>query len=255
MAVYDTEENGRSEYTKRTLDSLKQTVDFNKHRLFLVLNRCCDLTVNFVIEWSNLMKDNNGYTLVFLQKNVGTARAVNMGIRMLKPGENVIKIDNDVVINSSGWVEEMEEVIARDPSIGIVGLKRKDLRQTPYDVDPQFRSELRQLPHEPGERWIVVEETNDIMGTCTMLSSALIDKVGGYMQYGVYGFDDTLMNLRAGLAGFRKCFLPHIDIDHIDTGEGIYSIEKQQLAAIAWPEYHKLHAAYCDGSRPLFEEI
>lgn len=102
---------------------------------------------------------------------------------------------------------------------------------------------------------MIVEVTNDIMGTCTMLSSRLLDTIGGYFQGDgvVYSFDDTLLNLRAGLARFKKCFLPHIDIDHIDTGLNPYSQEKIQLANKAWKGYHELHKAYITGERPLFE--
>lgn len=268
MCCYDTEENGRSEYTKLTLESLADTVDWKKHKIIVIDNNSCKETKTIINKYKDIQGFNSIvysgiefkkkhllYSVITLSENVGTARGINMGLRMRKPGENCIKIDNDVVIHDPNWVEQMEEVIARCPEYGIVGLKRKDLRQTPYDADPNFRSELRQLPHEAGQSWIVVEETEDIMGTCTMLSSTLIDKIGGYAQPKNYAFDDTLLNLRAGLAGFKKCFLPHIEITHLDRGDNPYSQEKIQIANEAWPEYHKLHKAYIDGTRPLYEEI
>lgn len=259
MAVFDTEKNGRSEYTEKTLYSLNNTVDFSKHNLVIIDNASCEKTKS---KLNDFFLDGNGKffgakkpTLITLSENIGTARAINLGIKLRKNGEHIIKIDNDVVIKDIDWADQMEEVIKIDPAIGIVGLKRKDLRQTPYDPDPNFRSELRQLPHNPGEPWIIIEETQDIMGTCTMLSSKLIDTIGGYVSPMVYAFDDTIYNLRAGLAGFKKCFLPHIDIEHIDTGNNPYSQEKIAIANEAWPKYHKLHQAYIDGTRPLYEEI
>lgn len=252
MAVFDTEENERSDYTDQTLISLRETVDFTKHKLVVADNGSCDLTKR-VLKRYQFITDN--FTIITLSENVGTAKAVNFGLKLRIPGETAIKIDNDVVIHQSGWVDEMEETIRRAPEYGIIGLKRKDLRQTPYDPDPNYKSELIQLLHQPGETWITVEETNDIMGTCTMFSSALLDKIGGMVQSGIYGFDDQLMALRSRLAGFKNCFLPHINIDHIDTGLNSYSQEKIRLANEAWPEYHKLHLSYCDGSRGLYEEL
>jgi GT2 family glycosyltransferase len=264
MAVYDTEENGRSEYTERTIKSLSQTVDWSRHRLVIIDNSSCEETKN---KLSNLKAISNtalagnfgyrilGVTIITLSENIGTARAINMGIKLRNPGEHIIKIDNDVEIYSSGWVDEMEEVIQRDQTIGIVGLKRKDLAQYPTNPDLTFKSELRMLNHVPGQRWIVVEECADIMGTCTMLSSKLLDTIGGFAQPLCYAFDDTLMSLRAGLAGFKKCFLPHIEIDHIDTGANPYSQEKVKIANDAWPEYHVWHDAYCTGKRSLYEQI
>lgn len=251
MAVYDTEENGRSEYTERTLESLYNTVNWDKHRFVLIDNGSCEKTRDIIYK-SKLCTFCN---IIYNVENVGTARAINMGIKLRTPGEHIIKIDNDVEIHSYGWVDEMEEAIARDQTIGIVGLKRKDLAQYPTNPDLTFKSELRMLDHTPGQRWIVVEECADIMGTCTMLSSKLLDTIGGFAQPLCYAFDDTLMSLRAGLAGFKKCFLPHIEIDHIDTGANPYSQEKVKIANDAWPEYHIWHDAYCTGKRSLYEEI
>lgn len=251
MAVFDTEENGRSEYTERTLESLMYTVDLcNEHRLIIIDNNSCDKTKKILEAYTN-----PSCSVITLTENVGTAHAINMGIKLRTPGEHIIKIDNDVVIHSSGWVDEMEEAIGRDPAIGIVGLKRKDLAQYPTNPNLTFKSELRMLDHAPGQRWIVVEECADIMGTCTMLSSKLLDTIGGFAQPLCYAFDDTLMSLRAGLAGFKKCFLPHIEIDHIDTGANLYSQDKIKIANDAWPEYKIWHESYCTGERSLYEEI
>lgn len=253
MCVYCTKTNDRADYLRRCIYSLHNTVDFTKHRLVLIINGTTIQSERFI----DFAKKTLGATIIRPNENIGTARGINMALALRNDGENCIKCDEDVVWHENGWADQLEEVIKIDQTIGIVGLKRKDLRQTPYDPDPSFKSELRQLPHLPGERWIIVEETNDIMGTCTMLSSNLLDKIGGYYQGegNVYAFDDTLINLRAGLAGFKKCFLPHIEIDHIDTGGSPYSQEKIELANKAWPGYHLLHQAYIEGTRPLFEAL
>lgn len=246
MCCYDTEENGRSEYTRRTLQCLCETVNWQKHSIVVVDNNSCEETkkeISFIKELG---------TLITLKENVGTAKAVNLGIKLRKEGEYVLKVDNDVVIHKSGWVDELEEAIEREPTIGVLGLKRKDLRQTPYDPDPNFKSELIQLPHESGQKWITVERTNDIMGTCTMLNWRLLDKIGYYHQPGKYGFDDTLMNLRSLLAGFINCFLPHINMDHIDAGGNDYVNVKQQQAGAVWDDYRHMHDDYVNGVLPLY---
>jgi GT2 family glycosyltransferase len=251
MAVYDTEENGRLEYTKETLLCLRDTVDWEKHRMVISDNGSCDESKNIILTYGSLI----GAHVIHNGENLGTAKGVNKGLALRKPQEYCIKLDNDIKIHSSGWVDEMEEAIERDPNIGVLGLKRKDLRQTPHDPDPDFRSELIQLPHKHGERWVVVERSRDIMGTCTMLNWRLIDKVGGYATPYVYSFDDTMMNLRSILAGFYNAFLPHIELDHIDRGDNGYVKQKQEIAAQSWPEYHKWHQQYIDGVRPLYETI
>ncbi len=250
MCCYDTEENGRTEYTRRTLESLLFTVDWSKHRLIIVDNNSCEST-------KSLLKNHKlpEWGLITLSKNIGTALGINMGLRMRNPQEFCAKLDNDVVIHQNDWVDEMEEVIERDPTIGIVGLKRKDINFDANNENENYRSKIIQLSHHPGQRWITVEGGGQIMGTCTMFNWRLIDKIGGMKQVGVYGMDDTLYDLRSQMAGFWNCYLPHINIDHIDTGENPYTQIKHKQAGEVWHEYTQLHEAYTTGARPLYEEI
>jgi GT2 family glycosyltransferase len=257
VAVYDTEENKRSEYTKRTLVSLLKTVDFNKHRLFVIDNASCEDTKDFLRnDFMAAIKikgfDPENFMLITSDKNLGTSGAINLAWLYREPYEHVIKMDNDVVINQTGWVEQMEEAIARDPQIGIIGLKRKDIIQTPWHPDPNFRSELIMLPHENGQRWICVERTQDIIGTCTMFNSALLDKTGYSYQPGLYGYEDVLFCHRSHIAGFYNCFLNHIDIDHIDTGGGEYQHWKEKHSGEHTAEMIQVFKEYVNGTRPIY---
>lgn len=243
MVAFDTEENGRSEYTLKTLDSLTKTVDWNKHRLIVVDNGSCQATKDILEDYKEWRGFHYFPTIITLSENVGTARGINFGLQQRLPGEACVKLDNDVVINSSGWVDEMEEVLRRDPTIGIVGLKRKDV---------DFNGTYIALPHQPGERWVTVEGGGQIMGTCTMFNSALIDKIGYSWQPMTYGLEDTLTDLRSQLAGFWNCYLPHIDIDHLDRGDNPYTQEKHEIARQSWPEYMKYHEGYKNGTIPLY---
>lgn len=253
VVCYDTEENGRSEYTDKTLRSLMYSVDFEKrHRLAVVDNGSCQQTKDILRHYKNYIPQ---MTLITLPDNLGTSKGLNEGIRLRKEHEHVCKCDNDVEIPKEGWLDELEEAIERDPEIGILGLKRKDLIQSPDHESEQYRSHFKMLNHIPGQRWITVEVTNDIMGTCTLFNWRLIDKIGGSAQPGLYGLEDCLYCLRSHLAGFYNAFLSHIEINHLDRGDNPYVQEKQRQAGEAWPIYHEWHKAYIDGTRPLYEEI
>lgn len=228
MAVHDTEENGRTEYTLKTLESLCYTLR-TKPRLVVIDNNSCQKTKEVLRYWVDV---GIIWKLITNETNVGTARAINQGIRLREPGEHVVKMDNDVVIYKKHWVEDLERAISKDPKIGIIGLKRTDLMETPYYPDFNFRSSLKMLPHEPGEPWIIVEVAKHIMGTSTMYSSALLDKIGYLTQPSVYGYDDSLACVRSRAAGFYNCFLPHILIDHIDPGGTEYTEWKKKEAAL-----------------------
>jgi GT2 family glycosyltransferase len=163
-------------------------------------------------------------------------------------------MDNDVVVHSSGWVEELEEAIARFPKIGIIGLKRKDLAEHPnYEIGHHYKSNVIMVPHEPGQRWIFVEEVKHVMGTCQMYNYKLIDKMGGlYQMDGIYGFDDSLASIRCTMSGFKNVFLPHINIDHIDTAAGDYTEWKKVYAGKHMELFTKTKQEYIDGDREVY---
>jgi GT2 family glycosyltransferase len=252
MAVHDTEENQRTKYTKQTIDSLLETVDFKKHKLYLVNNNSCEETRKILDSYCWINTLLNIY-VIDNTENVGTAKAINQAWALKEPGEVLIKMDNDVVINNYGWVEDMENAM-RLGGYGIVGLKRKDLMQHPNAKD-NWKTQLKMLPHEKGEPWIVVEESEDIMGTVQMFNPSLINKMGGLMQAGVYGFDDTLACIRAKLLGYKLAFLPHIDIDHIDVGGDAYTEWKRKYAGEKMKEFYAIKEGLINGTIQIKVEL
>ena len=251
MAVHDTEENGRSKLTQATIESIYKTVNWKKHRLIISDNKSYKKTKDLYVRIKFLLPD---IKIIFNPENVGTAKAINQAWRQRKPCEHCIKIYNDVVVRQVGWVEEMEAAIAAEPQIGIVGLKRKDLWQYPDNPDRQYKSELIMLPHKSGEPWIVVEKTKDIMGTCVMINSALIDKIGYLYQPNLYGYDDVLYSYRSNIAWFINVFLPHIHIDHIDPGGTEYCDWKRKESGEVTQQVIKLVDEYMSGKTSIYYE-
>lgn len=249
MAVWDTVENKRTDMTRRTLESLSKQVNMDKHRIIVSDNGSCDETQ----EVYEKMGDMFPLTVIKNGENLGTARAINRGWCLRNPGEHVVKMDNDCVVNYPNWADEMEEAFKCDPSVGICGLKRKDLEERPDHTVEHYRSTLRMLPHQPGHRWIVIEEVNHVLGTCQAYSSALLEKIG-YLYQGnwKYGFDDALASLRARIAGFSTVFLPHIDIDHIDPGGTDYTNQKQVDAGNVMGMYSQIVIELRTGKRPVY---
>jgi hypothetical protein len=210
ICAHDTEENDRTKYTKETLRSLSETVDWSKgHELYIIDNNSCGETKSFLKDFQSKLN----YKLITCSENVGTAKGINMALALRKPNQVCIKMDNDVVVHQSGWVEELEEIIAQNPQIGILGLMRSD-------IYGNFTQDGKLLYGD------------DIMGTCTALNPLLLDKIGFYFQHSKnYGFDDSNISVRSIAAGFKNAFLPHIKITHIDTGGTAYTEWKKKEAA------------------------
>ena len=249
MAVHDTDENQRSEYTYQTLYSIRRTVDLHKHRLIVVNNNSCRRTTDMLDVMSK--ERHHEFEVINLPENIGTAGAINLAWKTKQTGENLIKMDNDCVIHSAGWVDEMDRAIQRDTKIGIVGLKRKDLIENPWRSD-DYKSELSMLPHQDFEPWIIVEKVKHVIGTCQMYSAALIEKIGYLYQPSLYGYDDVLASYRSQVAGFYNCFLPHIEIDHIDNRETPYWQWKRDEAAKGDIEHQRTVHEYLTGKRPIY---
>jgi GT2 family glycosyltransferase len=246
MAVHDTEENKRTDYTKRTIEeSILPTGAIP----YVVDNASHEPTSQYLRH----LHDHGCIHLITNLTNVGTAKAVNQAWEHRARGQHAVKMDNDVIIKSTTWIDELAEVFDRDPSIGIVGLKRKDCWESTIHPDPFYRSSLWQLPQVAGQRWITVEKVNHVIGTCQMFNSALLDKIGYLYQPRLYGFDDALAAVRCQVAGFASAFLPHIEIDHIDTGETSFQGWKERHASEDMAEFNRLKEAYRNGSRPIFE--
>jgi GT2 family glycosyltransferase len=249
MAVYDTVKNDRSWMTERTLKSLRWTVDWDRHRLVVSDNGSCLQTLDL---YSELKRYFPSFRVLHSNRNRGTAVAINKGWRLREPGEHCVKMDNDVVIHGSGWADLMETVFEKDPTIGICGLKRKDIEEWPLNEHSFYHSTLVPLEHTPGEPWIVVESVEHVIGTCQAYSSALLDKMGYLYQMqdhgNLYGFDDGLASVRAKVLDFKRVFIPHINIDHIDPGASKYTTWKLENAGEFMGLFNKCREQYLSGA-------
>lgn len=245
MAVHSTTENQKEECLRRTLQSLKRTVDFTRHRLHLSVNSSTVKTELILMEFDPIIE-----RVIYNDRNIGTAEAINKVWQDRKQGEHAIKMDDDIVINTDiDWIGLMETIIANDSLVGQVGLKRKDCRENPNDPDPFYRSKEYQIAG------IEVEECSHIMGSCVMHSDRLLNEVGYLWQPELYGFDDALMSRRSKLAGFKNLFLPckTVDIDHVDEGKTPYQGWKEKHSMQDnWANYERAAKEYDLGSRDIY---
>lgn len=252
MAVYDTADNNRAALLEQCLSSLAETVDFKRHRIFFSVNSATErgaaAIMNFM-QWAGPRSD-----VFWNSENIGTARAVNKGFQKRESGEVCVKMDDDVVFGrcSNGWLDLMEEAFSRDPHLGILGLKRNDLLESPNSPDPRWRSRLREISHQHGQANIMVEQVEHVMGTCQAFAPELLDKIGYLYQPGLYGFDDSLAATRAKVAGFYSAFLCNVEIHHIDPGGNAYTEDKRDLARDGMAEYHGLKDGYLNGSISIY---
>lgn len=259
MVTYDNEETGKAPYTQMAMESIIRSVNFEHHRLFICDNGSTDpRTIENLKTWETELERcivlRNG-------SNIGTANAINRAWSFAEPDEVVVKMDNDVIIHDVDWLDDMEECFRRDDKLAILGLKRRDCMEATWHEHDWFRSEIKQLPHIPGQKWFSVESVHHVMGTCQAYSVPCREKLGFLFQWGPYGFDDAVACFRSEQAGFYNAFLCGVDIEHIDPGDTPYQTWKETVAGdllSTWEEYkHRLQigkeSVHFDGGDSLKE--
>lgn len=249
MAVHNTEENKRFLTTRETIIDLLPEIVQGGHNLFIINNgSTCGKTNRFL----DRLQQKHDIMLLDNPNNEGTAKAINAAWRFRRRGQYAMKMDDDVIVKARGWINQMVEAIQREPKIGILGLKRKDCWEHPKHDNPDLRSELIMLPHGGGEKWVVVEKVFHVMGTCQMYNPILLDKIGYLYQPSLYGYDDVLAAHRCLHVNMWSCFLPHIEIDHIDPGDTPYQTWKERHAGEVTQEVIKIATEYRTGIRPVY---
>lgn len=253
MAFHALDER-REEINRKVLFHLHEQLR-KQDRFVMVDNASCEDAKWTLKDWAKQRMDST-IRLITLPRNVGTADAINMAWADRKPGEVCLKMDDDCIVNHPDWIGLLEEVFQRAPDIGICGLKRRDLEERPNHPNSHYLSSLVMLPHKKGERWITVEAVWHVMGTCQAYNPALLDKIGGLYQMqdegNLYGFDDSLASIRAGKAGFSKCFLVGVDIEHLDPGGDAYTQWKQNQAGQWMGRYQQVAEEFLNGTRPVY---
>lgn len=211
QCIFATNDNGKLPIVKECIASLMATVNLKKHRWIVVNNSCNPETEAYL---DSLPTDGLNVTIIHLKENIGTARGINIGLRSREPSEVCIKCDDDLTWVSKGWVEELETMIRKKPSIGILGLKRNDVYSN-FEVDG------------------VLIWSHDIFGTCTAYNPTMLDKVGLLSQpSSTYGFDDSIFSVRSEAAGFKNAFYMPVKITNLDTGGTEYTEWKKREANI-----------------------
>jgi GT2 family glycosyltransferase len=243
IPLWDTVENRRSQLTQKVIPQLLATIR-PTDRVIVSDNGSCAETKCFLGQ----LHDPR-LKVIHNPTNLGIAGGTNVAWKEALPGEVVCKMDNDCFIkDDNNWPELIETVFALNPDVGILGLKRKDVAESPTAAEPHYRSKLFFADHVPGGKWIVLEEVQHVMGTCYCFNPKMLPDFGYLSQPGtVYGFDDSLAAVRAQKLGYKTCFLPQVEIDHLDPDNtqatDPYVSWKSQQAGEGMLAFHQLKRA------------
>lgn len=185
-------------YTALCLESIARHTP-EPHEVIVVDNGGTDGTGDWCAE--------RGARVVRSPVNLGFAGGVNLGLGAMR-GDVAVLLNNDALA-TPGWLRGMTAALARVRHAGIAGPRSnwvsddQILPTPPYaeapsdDLDRFAADRARRLAGQG-------REAMRLSGLCMAISSAVLDRVGGFdTRFEVGNLEDDDYSVRARLAGFR----------------------------------------------------
>ncbi len=186
-----------------------------------------------------------GARVELLAENRGFAGAVNRGLELTAPQDDVVILNSDVVAER-GWLERLQYTAYREPRIGIVGPKLlyADRRiqsagsyrnlGAPEWFDHRYR--FKEATHPEANLIAPVIGTT---GACMYVKREALDEIGPLdPAYGM-AYEDMDYCLRAWEAGWRTYYSPRATLLHLEsqtrpTEPGPRELESQRYFWQRW---------------------
>ncbi len=154
--------------------------------------------------------------LIENKENVGVGLGRNQGLAVAE-GEYIVFLDNDTIVTDA-WLDRFINYAKADQSIGMMGPRSN------YVSGPQIVPEAKYSSFEDMQAFAADWASKNSMqatlvgrlvGFCQFMRRAVIKKVGGTEPaFGLWGWDDDDLSLRAQLAGYKLAMANEIYIHH-----------------------------------------
>ena len=176
----------RLEKTRQCIESLLGTRSTYPYKLYVIDNGSKDGTRDYLIKSSRFFEQ-----LILLERNIGTAKAQNIGWA-LSDKNYYVKLDDDVVILREDWLDTL---------VGIVNMLPQ------YAVSGHIWFEGYGTKVIDGFYLRDIDGGLDYYSPCTLIPKRTFDVLGYWTTaFGVYGFEDFDYRVRMSIAGLRYCY-------------------------------------------------
>jgi len=201
--------------TEECLASLER-VNYGNTEVILIDNASEKKPPELTDEFSGLK-----ITQIFNEENLGFAGGNNQGIRLaLKEGADyVLLLNNDTVVEPD-FLKKMVEAAEEEETAGIVGpLILFDSKKTIWSAGGRIgrcftRGELIGYKEKNEGQYRFVEQVDYISGTCLLIKTEFIRKIGLISEDYFLYYEDTDWCLRAKAVGGRCLLAPQAVIYH-----------------------------------------
>ena len=210
------------------LDSLERAARVLRLLVCVVDNGSCDGTRRILETWGR--RETHLYLeTIYLDKNIGTTRSRNLGIRRVaQKAESLCILDSDTEITAEALLE-LKRVLAAHPSAGIVGpvLRGKDgsVQNSGRALPMLPQKILKVLPLRSLRRWGETQEeiqkppgvvvpVGYLMSACWLMPMALPKTIGLLDENIFYAPEDVEYCLRAWKHGYAVLYDGKTSIVH-----------------------------------------
>ncbi|HWB58527.1 MAG TPA: glycosyltransferase family 2 protein, partial [Chthoniobacteraceae bacterium] len=199
------------EYTRRCLETLRESTIFPDYRVILVDNGSTDGTADYAktLGWVELIRN---------EENVGFVRGNNMALKRCAKECDVILLNNDTEIVQPNWISEMQKTAYNAPDTGIVGCR---LRRTngmlqhagaympPTYWGQQFGSNEQDINQYNSDR-----DVDIVVFACAYLKREVLDRLGLLNEEYISYFEDADYCFNARKAGYRTVCCGSVTVVH-----------------------------------------
>ena len=203
------------ELTRRCIASLQPDALPAGVDVIVVDNGSVDGTLEYLRSVPNITVIENG-------RNLGYAKAVNIGIRAAAPDADIVLLNNDVQLIEADWLERLAETADRDADVGLMGVKiirDDDTLQhcgAYLPLDTLWGQQLAGGEVDIGQ-YAGVRQVESVVFACVYIKRSTIEKVGLLSEDFFAYFEDTDYCLRAKQQGLKVAVCGDIRVRHSEN--------------------------------------
>jgi glycosyltransferase involved in cell wall biosynthesis len=221
--------------TKVTLASLEATTDLEALELAIFDNGSDDGTQDWLKAWAQKYPYIEQGNLYLSNVNIGCPKALNVMLEQLrKPGQPVIKVDNDVLFTEAGWLERIQALIGDLQRAGVPASM----------LSAYYENIFKDRHHETlGVRnGYTAYQFFPAIGHCVYHAGPFMDEVGFFdvlRPEHLYGFEDLLMSHKANLLQWPIMAWEGWQIENIQRHNSLGARRDRHIEAMR-PFYNRL---------------
>jgi GT2 family glycosyltransferase len=224
---------------KNCITSIIEKTTYENYEIVIVENNSAkDATFNYYEE----LKRYPGFSVVYWEgKGFNYSEICNFGVRHAS-GKQLIFLNNDVVIISPNWIEEMLMYSQRN-DVGVVGVKLYFLNRSVQHAGVVLglggvagHIYLGMPYYETGytAKLHIVQNMSAVTAACMMIKKSVFEEVGRFAPEFCDSYNDIDLCLKIRKAGYLIVWTPYAEAFHLESKSRGYNTSSGKKHRLAW---------------------